>query len=142
MTNNTENKEQSKLEKLANKKAKVIAETMYAITTCDTYEEAAKYLGISNTALANRRAKYDIDKKMAERTEFALRSLQEGSLKAANKLVKLIDDKRYEFEASKEVLDRVGVGTQKGGNTNIQVNVTPILGGDSVHDISKNNGNK
>lgn len=50
-------------------------------------------------------------------------------------------DARVSLEASKEILDRVGIG-KKDNQTNIQVNVTPLLGGEAARNVPSNNSDE
>lgn len=130
------------LQKLTGKDLKKANETITAMLTSQTMEEAAEKLGISRIGLFKRRERYGLDQIIEQHVETARMKLQDGSIKAAQKLVSLIDDKRYSLEASKEVLDRVGIGKVNNNPTNIQVNVNPILGGATANHVPSHNSDQ
>lgn len=105
-------------------------ETLIALLTSDTRTEAAEKLGITRSSLYARIEKYEIDKHLEAVPAQALGVLRQGSLKAAENFVKKVahSNPNVSMEASKEVLDRVGVVSQKSNNpTNVQVNVSALL---------------
>jgi hypothetical protein len=112
------------VEKSLGKKTPIISETVAAIISTKTKGDAADKIGISETALYKRLDKHPEIKEIINKIpETALNLLKESSLKAAEKIVETIDDKSKGLEAAKDVLDRVGVGKDKGNNTNVQVNI-------------------
>jgi len=99
----------NKLAGLGKTEQTLVAETMLAILTTDSYEEAAEKLGMTREGLRKRREKYELDERIAEIPEEALAKLQAHSVVAANVFVKNLKNPRKEMEAAKEVLNRVGV---------------------------------
>ena len=97
------------------------AETLLAVTTSETMDEAAKKLGISRQQIYKRIDKYELKEKIVALRENALNELTVGSVKAARKLVTLIDSESEQIakSASDSVLDRIGV--TKGDATNVNI---------------------
>lgn len=114
-----------------NKKGKVVkapeiiaGETLIALLTHDTVEEAAKSLGIHRTAVYKRVRKYDLANKLIELKGSAQAELATGAAKAARNLIDKIDSQNEDtsMKASTEVLDRIGVVKPTGPGTAVQVN--------------------
>lgn len=101
-------------------------ETLLAMISSKTNQEAAEKLGISYQALWARNVKYDIDKIVAQIPKQALLRLQIGSNRAADKLVEKLDDRREGLQAATEILDRVGLTGDKGNTVNIENKVLVI----------------
>lgn len=97
------------LAKVSKTNEDVVAETLLAILTSETYEEAAKKLNMTGDGLRLRRVKFGIDKRIAELPAEALDRLRLGSVRAANTFVKNLDDPQKDMEAAKEILNRVGI---------------------------------
>lgn len=97
------------------------AETLLAVTTSETMDEAAKKLGISRQQIYKRIDKYELKEKIVALRENALNELTVGSVKAARKLVTLIDSESEQIakSASDSVLDRIGL--TKGDTTNVNI---------------------
>ena len=106
-------------------------DTLIALLTTNSRTEAASQLGIARNTLYERIEKYNLNEHIAKIPSHALSVLQQGSVKAANNFVDKLDhrDAKISLDASKEILDRVGVGVQKSGN-NVQVNVLNNIQGD------------
>ena len=114
-----------------NKKGKVVkapeilaAETLIALLTNDTVQQAADSLGISRMGVYKRVRKYDLASKLIELKGSAQAELATGAAKAARNLVAKIDseDERNSIDASKEVLDRIGLTKPTNAGTAVQVN--------------------
>jgi hypothetical protein len=98
-------------------------ETLVALLTSRTIPEAAEKLGVSERAVYNRKEKYGLNEVIDSIPEMAFDTLKLGSARAAEVMVKKIEDRQQGFEASKEVLDRVGLGKiVKGPEVAVQVN--------------------
>lgn len=97
------------------------AETLLAVTTSETMDEAAKKLGISRKQVYWRIKEYELKEKIVTLKEDALAELSMGATKAARKLVTLIDSESEQIakSASDSVLDRIGV--TKGDTTNVNI---------------------
>jgi len=104
---------------------KVGKETLVALLSSNSKDQAAEQLGITRKALYLREQKYDFTPFLAAVPQQALQALQMGSVKAADNFIRKIDDRDsgVSLAASREILDRVGLGTQISNNqtTNIQV---------------------
>lgn len=94
------------------------AETLIAVTTSETIQEAADKLGISRTQTHARINSYGLKEKILALKEDALSELTVGSVKAARNLVKLVDSENESVSlgASNSVLDRIGLTKQDQGN--------------------------
>jgi hypothetical protein len=109
-------KKQDRLDKTLSSRRKLISETVAALTTSPTNTAAASLLGISNQALYERLGRYpEIKEAVDEIPQRALEILKRNTEKAANVIVGKLDDRRKDFEAAKEVLDRAGVGVKGKG---------------------------
>lgn len=89
-----------------------IQETSIALLTFDTKEEQAKSLGISRQALYKRLVNYPQIEEFANKlSQIAENNLLIASIKASEKLIKLIDSpiQKISLQASIQVLDRVGI---------------------------------
>ena len=117
------------LHKVAHPDQKKLKETILALSTSPTQGKAAEKLGISRRALINRINKWELREYIAQMTDRAISSLQLGSIKAAENFVNKIDSRNenISMEASKEILDRVGIVKPSNTTNNVQVNVQPIL---------------
>ena len=98
-----------KLAKVSKTEEEKVAETLLAILTTNSYEEAAKKLHMTGDGLRLRRVKYGIDKRVAELPAEALDRLRMGSVRAANTFVNNLDNPTKDMEAAKEILNRVGI---------------------------------
>lgn len=87
------------------------SETLIAILSTSTYEEAAESLGISDVALWARRKKYNLDKIVDRFPQEALQRLKMYSIRAADTLGRVLkhSNPAYSMNAASEILDRVGV---------------------------------
>ena len=105
-------------------------ETLVAILTSKTMTEAAEKLSIDRTTLYKRIARYNLDEFIDEIPKQALMTLKMGSVRAASELISEVEHRRVDVrqKAATEILDRVGVGAKVRNQTNVQVNVQPILG--------------
>lgn len=102
------------------------AETLIAVTTSETIQEAADKLGISRTQTHNRIKQYGLQEKILALKEDALAELTLGGAKAARNLVSKIDstNESVSLGASNSVLDRIGLTKQDTSNTTtIQFNI-------------------
>ena len=104
---------------------KVGKETLIALLSSNTKDQAAELLGITRKALYLRQQKYDLAPYLASVPEQALQALQMGSVKAANNVVTLVGnrDLGISLQASKDILDRVGLGRNENTGNNFQVNI-------------------
>lgn len=104
-------------------------ETLTAIITSSTITEAAKKLGISRRSLYERIDRYELRPQIELVRQQAQDNLVIASLKASDNLVTKIDhhNPSISMDASKEILDRVGVVKPSNTTNNVQVNVQPIL---------------
>ena len=98
-------------------------ETLVALVTSNTVGQAAEKLGISERAVYKRKNKYGLQEVIDSIPEQAFDTLKLGAAKAANKMVETIDDRREGLDASKEVLDRVGVVKKETPTVAQQINV-------------------
>jgi|688.fasta_scaffold02962_30 hypothetical protein len=100
-------------------------ETLLALMTSDTKTNAAIKLGIDRKTLYSRMEKYGLRAYLSQLQQEALDTLRMGSIKAAENMVNKIDhrDAKISMEASRDVLDRAGIGVKKESNTNVQVNI-------------------
>lgn len=108
--------------KLVTKSPEILAaETLIAVTSSTTIQEAADILGITRKQVHERIVKYELKERIQQLKENALTELTMGAPKAAQKLVKLIDSDNEQIAktASDSVLDRVGVTKSDNQNTNI-----------------------
>lgn len=89
----------------------VATETLIAILSSNSMQEAADQLNISRQAVYMRVEKYDLTDKIKQLREEALLELQLGTGKAARRLVKLVDSDNDGIAkaASDSILDRVGL---------------------------------
>lgn len=110
-----------KMQNVTNSPEILAAETLLAVTTSETMDEAAKKLGISRQQIYKRIDKYELKEKIVALRENALNELTVGSVKAARKLVTLIDSESEQIakSASDSVLDRIGL--TKGDTTNVNI---------------------
>lgn len=92
-------------------------ETLLALLTCRTKTKAAEQLGINRTTLYERIDRYNLGDVIEKIPERALQTLQIGSERAAEVLVDELENIRNRMEASKEILDRVGLGAPKGSSS-------------------------
>lgn len=102
------------------------AETLIAVTTSETIQEAADKLGISRTQTHNRIKQYGLQEKILALKEDAITELTLGGTKAARNLISKIDSENesVSLNASNSVLDRVGLTKQDTGSvTTIQFNI-------------------
>jgi len=104
---------------------KVGKETLIALLSSNTKDQAAELLGITRKALYLRQQKYDLAPYLASVPQQALQALQMGSVKAANNVVTLVGnrDLGISLQASKDILDRVGLGRNENTGNNFQVNI-------------------
>lgn len=111
----------AKMQNVTNSPEILAAETLLAVTTSETMDEAAKKLGISRQQIYKRIDKYGLKEKIVALRENALNELSVGSVKAARKLVTLIDSESEQIakSASDSVLDRIGL--TKGDTTNVNI---------------------
>lgn len=118
----------SEIEKAKGKVVKapeiIASETLIALLTHDTVEEAAKALGIHRTAVYKRVRKYDLASKLIELKGSAQAELAVGAAKAARNLIDKIDheDPDVSMKASTETLDRIGLTKPTNSGTAVQVN--------------------
>ena len=110
---------------------------MIALLASESRSEAAKSLGIVRSALYERIDKYGLNKLLEQIPNNALGVLQQGSIKAAENFVGKIDhrDARVSMDASKEVLDRVGVGKGIEQQNNTQVNIYQNLNDEQLEQL-------
>jgi hypothetical protein len=99
------------------------AETLIAVTSSETIQEAADQLGISRKQVHERIVKYELKDKILQLKENALLELTMGAPRAARKLLNLIDsdNEKIAKSASDSVLDRAGV-TKSDSNANSTIN--------------------
>ena len=116
---------------MSDKKGKVVkapeilaAETLIALLTSDTVQDAADSLGISRTGVYKRVQKYDLANKLIELKGSAQAELAVGAAKAARNLISKIDheDADISMKASTETLDRIGLTKPTNTGTAVQVN--------------------
>lgn len=115
--------------KVQHKQSKEAVQTLLALLSTSTKSEAAEKLGIARDTLYRRIEKYGINEQIAKIPEEAMSVLQQGSLEAAENFVKKVRSRNenISMEASKEILDRVGI-TKKDSNDgtfnaeNMQIN--------------------
>lgn len=101
-----------------------VSRTIAAVLRNKTLEEAASELGITYRGLRKRIVKWPvIQEAINSVVSEASDKLKIAAPRAADVIVSKLDDRRQDFEAAKEVLDRAGVGSKNNGDTNIQVNV-------------------
>lgn len=100
-------------------------ETLTAILTTNTYTDAAAKLQISRQGLYDRIDKYNLQEQLDKIPQEALNRLRVSSTKAAENFVSKIDSRNenVSMEASKEILDRVGVVKPSNTTNNVQVNI-------------------
>ena len=100
------------------------AETLIALLTNDTVQEAADSLGISRMGVYKRVRKYDLANKLIELKGSAQAELATGAALAARNLVQKItsEDEDVSMKASTEVLDRIGLTKPTNTGTAVQVN--------------------
>jgi hypothetical protein len=111
--------------KLVTKSPEILAaETLIAVTSSETIQEAADMLGISRKQVHERLVKYELKDKILALKENALTELTMGAPKAARKLINLIDSENEAVSksASDSVLDRVGV-TKSDSSSNNTINI-------------------
>ena len=99
--------------------------TLIALMTNPTRVKAYESLGISKEALYKRIRKYQLNDYLDEIPQEALSTLKQGSIAAAENFVSKIDSRNenVSMEASKEILDRVGVVKPSNTTNNVQVNI-------------------
>ena len=98
--------------KLVTTSPEVLAsETLFAVLSSETVQQAADMLGISRKQVHKRIQMYQLKDKIAQIKENAVTELTMGTGKAARKLVGLIDsdDEKVAKSAADSVLDRAGV---------------------------------
>jgi len=97
------------------------AETLIAVTSSETIQEAADQLGISRKQVHERIVKYELKDKILQLKENALMELSVGATKAARNLVSKLDSENEQVSksASDSILDRIGVTKSDTTNTNI-----------------------
>ena len=102
----------------------IMAETLVALLTNDTVQDAADSLGISRTGVYKRVRRYDLANKLIELKGSAQTELAVGAAKAARNLIEKIDheDPDISMKASTETLDRIGLTKPTNGGTAVQVN--------------------
>lgn len=101
-----------------------VSRTIAAVLRNKTLEEAASELGITYRGLRKRIVKWPvIQEAINSVVSEASDKLKIAAPRAADVIVSKLDDRRQDFEAAKEVLDRAGVGNRNNSDTNIQVNV-------------------
>lgn len=117
-----------------------VSETITAILGNKTLEQAAKELKITYRGLRKRMVNHPEIKEVVDGiVEDAMDRLKVAAPRAADVIIGKLDDKNKDFDAAKEVLDRVGVRQSNAPTqTNIQVNITPILGGSTVQSNDSN----
>lgn len=89
-----------------------IEDTVTALLSFSNRSEQAEALGISRQALYKRIVNYpEINEYITTLTKIADSVLQIASIKASENLIELLgsSDERVSIEASKEILDRVGI---------------------------------
>jgi hypothetical protein len=114
--------------------------TLIALITSTSVREAAEKLGISERTVFKHKKKYGLQKVIDSIPEIAFDTLKLGSARAAEVMVKKLEDRNQGLDASKEILDRVGLG--KGPQVAVQVNVKPILGGETVKYVYPNDSDQ
>lgn len=104
------------------------AETLIAVTSSDTIQQAADLLGISRKQVHERIVKYELKEKILQLKENALTELTMGAPKAARKLISLIDsdDEKVAKSASDSVLDRAGVTKSDNNSTGTTFNFVQV----------------
>lgn len=97
------------------------AETLIAVVSSETIQEAADKLGITRQRVHDRINKYQLKDKILALKEDALMELSVGATKAARNLVKKIDSENEQVSksASDSILDRIGLTKSDTTNTNI-----------------------
>lgn len=117
------------LHKTAQDEAAESAEIATAIMLTSSITEAAESLKMSRRNLYYKIEKYNLREIIEKKKLEAYDTLLSSANKAAENFVKKIDstNQSISMDASREVLDRVGIHKQDGKSTNIQVNITPIL---------------
>lgn len=103
--------------------------TLLAILTHPTRKGAYESLGISKEAFYKRVRKYNLNEHIDALPQEALSTLKQGSIYAAENFVNKIDSRNenISMEASREILDRVGVTKrQDAPQTNIQNNIVVL----------------
>lgn len=102
----------------------IMAETLVALLTNDTVQDAADSLGISRTGVYKRVRRYDLANKLIELKGSAQTELAVGAAKAARNLIEKIDheDPDISMKASTETLDRIGLTKPTNSGTAVQVN--------------------
>lgn len=99
------------------------AETIVAIYSSPTLTQAAQKLGITRGTLYDRmNSEPAIKRAIEDMKEIALKNLQQASQKAADTMIEKLDDPRDGLEASKEILNRVGIGGNNGPVIANQIN--------------------
>ncbi|MCC7570832.1 helix-turn-helix domain containing protein [Candidatus Micrarchaeota archaeon] len=98
-------------------------ETLVALVTSSTIPEAAEKLGISERMVYKRKNKYGLQEVIDSIPEQAYDTLKLGAAKAASVMVNKLEDRRQGFDASKEILDRVGLTKKEGPKVAQQFNV-------------------
>lgn len=88
-------------------------ETLLALLDCKTKTDAAIKLGIDRSTLYWRIDKYKLDDVISTIPKRALQTLQLGSERAADTFVKALDEDKNKMEAAGQILDRVGVISNK-----------------------------
>lgn len=94
--------------------------TLVAILQADTMTGAANLLSISRNALYERIAKYNLRSFLDEFPQQALDELKKAAPAAAIAMITTLNDRNQRLEASKEILDRVGVGKSTASNDNLK----------------------
>lgn len=100
------------------------AETLIALLTNDTVQDAADALNISRTMVYKRVRKYNLAEKLIELKGSAQAELATGAAKAARNLIAKIDseDPDISLKATTETLDRIGLTKPSNVGTAVQVN--------------------
>jgi hydroxypyruvate isomerase len=114
-----------KLDKTLHKDQKMIAETIASILVHPTLTVAAENLKITRQALYDRIEKHDLRTILESIKTQAMDTLLMSSVKAAEKLVKEIDnvDSAIGIDVSKDILNRVNVKSDpKSSGVAVQVN--------------------
>lgn len=103
--------------------ADIISETLVALYTSDTLTKAAEKLNLTRQAVYDRIEKYGLKKHIDRMAQEALDILRMSSVKAAENFANKIEhrDADVSMQASKEILDRVGITPKQDNRTTVNV---------------------